>query len=89
MALYQPNAAHVTAQRTVVGMQAIRDFYSDLLFNRLPDAAFTLLNSTGQDPSRMFAWSAASNSGSVVDGNDTLGLRDGLIQYHYTRFTVS
>lgn len=87
-ALYQPNAAHVTAQRTVVGMQAIRDFYSDLLFNRLPGAVFTLLNAAGQDPSRMFTWSAASNGGSVVDGNDTLGMREGLIQYHYTRFSI-
>ncbi len=88
IALYQPNAAHVTAQRTVVGTQAIRDFYSDLLFNRLAGGTFTLLNATGQDPSRMFTWSATSNSGGVVDGNDTLGLRDGFIQYHYTRFSI-
>jgi len=89
VALYQPNAAHVTAQRTAVGMTSIRDFYGDLLSNRLPGAAFTLLDSRAQDNSIMFTWSAVSNSGNVNDGNDTLGLRDGLIQYHYTRFNVS
>ncbi|MBM4422813.1 MAG: nuclear transport factor 2 family protein [Chloroflexi bacterium] len=89
LALYQPNAAHVTAKRTIVGAEAIRDYYTDLLFNILPDAAFTLLDSTGQDPSRLFTWSATSARGNVIDGNDTLGLRDGLIQYHYTRFSLS
>ncbi|HLB46452.1 MAG TPA: nuclear transport factor 2 family protein [Anaerolineales bacterium] len=89
IALYQPNAAHVTARRTLVGTEAIRDYYGDLLTNRLPDAAFTVLDSTGQDPTRIFTWSALSNAGNVIDGNDTLGLRDGLIQYHYTRFTIA
>lgn len=88
LALYHPNAAHVTARRTIVGAEAIRDHYSDLLTNLLPDAAFTLLDSTGQDPTRIFTWSATSSAGNVIDGNDTLGLRDGLIQYHYTRFTI-
>lgn len=89
IALYQPNAAHVTAQRTVVGTPAIRDFYTDLLFSRMPGASFTLLDSSGQDPSRVFTWTAVSSGGKILDGNDTLGLREGRIQYHYTRFTIT
>jgi hypothetical protein len=59
-----------------------------LLSNRLSGAAFILLDSRAQDMSIMFTWSAVSNSGNVNDGNDALVLRDGLIQYHSTRFNV-
>ena len=87
--LYQPNAAHVTAKRTLVGNNAISNYYYDVLFNQLPNATFTLRTQSGQDPTRIFTWSAVSPKGQVLDGNDTLGLRDGLIQYHYTRFNIS
>jgi hypothetical protein len=86
--LYQPNAAHVTAKRTIVGNNAISNYYYDVLFNQLPNATFTVRSQTGQDPTRIFSWSALSPRGRVLDGQDTLGLRDGLIQYHYTRFSI-
>jgi len=86
--LYQPNAAHVTAQRTIIGNNAISNYYFDLLFNQLPNATFTLQTHSGQDPTRIFTWTAVSSKGRVLDGQDTLGLRDGLIQYHYTRFNI-
>ncbi len=89
VALYQPNAAHVTAERTVVGSSAIRDYYNDLLTNRLPSANFVMRSSSGHDPTVMFTWTANSSNGLVNDGSDTVGLREGLIQYHYTRFTVA
>ncbi len=89
VALYQPNAAHVTAERTVVGSSAIRDYYNDLLTNRLPSANFVMRSSSGHDPTAMFTWTANSSNGLVNDGSDTVGLREGLIQYHYTRFTVA
>ncbi len=87
--LYQPNAAHVTAKRTIVGDNAIYNYYYDLLFNLLPNAVFTRLDVTGQPPTRIFTWKATSDRGQVIDGNDTIGLRDGRIQYHYTRFTIT
>jgi len=88
VALYQPNAAHVTAKRTVIGTQAIRDFYTDL-FNQLPGAVFSAMDTSGQPPTRIFSWTASNGQNMINDGNDTLGLREGKIQYHYTRFTVS
>ena len=88
IALYHTNAAHVTAKRTIVGDNAIYNYYYEVLNDLLPVAAFPLLDTSGQDSTRVFTWSAVSSKGSVVDGNDTLGLRDGLIQYHYTRFTI-
>jgi hypothetical protein len=87
-ALYQPNAAYVTASQTIVGNNAIYNNFYDLLYNRLPNAAFSLLTQSGQDAARVFAWSAQNGVSRILDGNDTLGLRDGLIQYHYSRFSV-
>ncbi len=87
--LYVDNAAHVTGARTVLGRPAIRDWYQTVLTEILPNANFTLTGKSGTGDSRHFTWTASSDRGSVLDGNDTLGLRDGSIQYHYTYFTVA
>jgi hypothetical protein len=89
IALYQDNAAHVTSARTVVGSSAIVDWYKDLFTNRLPGAVFQVTGYSGSGNSRHFSWTATSSAGSVGDGNDTLGIRDGKVQYHYTYFTIS
>jgi len=87
--LYQPNAGHVTPKRTVVGLEDISKWYMDLLQNVLPGAQFNLIGSPGTGNSRRFRWTAAGPTGIVADGDDTLGLRDGLIQYHFSSFTVT
>jgi hypothetical protein len=89
IALYQDNAAHVTSDRTVVGSQPIIDWYMDLFANRLPGALFRLSSYTGTGNTRYISWTASSPKGNVVNGNDTIGLRNGKIQYHYTYFTIS
>ena len=89
IALYQDNAAHVTSASTIVGANAISDWYSDLFTNRLPGAVFQVTGYSGSGNSRHFAWTATSSAGSVRDGNDTLGIRDGKVQYHYTYFTIT
>ncbi|MFN2147927.1 MAG: hypothetical protein ACK2T2_06010, partial [Anaerolineales bacterium] len=86
--LYAQNAAHVTGDRTVVGVEPIRQWYQDVFTELLPDARFEVLGKTGEGRSRHFLWRAESSRGRVVDGNDTLGIVDGRIQYHYTYFTV-
>lgn len=87
--LYQENAAHVTGARTVVGKPAVQQWYQTLLTDLLPQGQFQLTGKSGLGSSRHFTWTASSDKGQVVDGKDTIGLRDGLIQYHYTYFTVS
>ena len=87
--LYQDNAAHVTGARTVVGKPAVQQWYQSMLSDMLPQGQFQLTGKTGSGNSRHFTWTANSGRGQVVDGKDTLGLRDGLIQYHYTYFTVN
>jgi len=86
--LYLDNAAHVTAERTVVGKEAVRNWYDGLLRQVLPNSEFLVTGKSGSGATRQFTWTARSDKGSVLDGNDTLGLRDGRILYHYTYFTV-
>lgn len=87
--LYQPDAGHVTARRTVVGAEDLSKWYLSLLKDTLAGARFTLVEAAGHGNSRRFKWSATGPRGAVRDGDDTLGLREGLIQYHYTSFTVA
>lgn len=87
--MYQDNAAHVTGARTVVGKPAVQQWYQSMLTDLLPQGQFQLTGKSGYGSSRHFTWTATSDKGQVVDGKDTLGLRDGLIQYHYTYFTVA
>jgi len=86
--LYLDNAAHVTGERTVVGKAAVKKWYEQLLTKLLPNAEFKVTGKNGSGSTRQFTWTARSDRGTVLDGNDTLGLRDGRILYHYTYFTV-
>lgn len=86
--LYHENAAHVTAAQTLSGRSAIAGWYRHLLGRLLPGARFELTGHSGEGSSRHFTWTAAGPTGTVLDGNDTLGLRDGKIQYHYTYFNA-
>lgn len=87
--LYKKNAAHVTGDRTIVGRSAIQEWYRTFLSNILQNGKFEVTGKSGSGRTRQFMWRATSNSGKVLDGNDTLGLIDGRIQYHYTYFNVT
>lgn len=87
--LYRPDAGHVTAERTIVGQPAVERWYVELLRMRLPGASFRLLDLQVHANSRRFRWVAHSPRGQVLDGDDTLGLVDGRIQYHFASFTIS
>jgi hypothetical protein len=87
--LYENNAVHVTPDRTVQGVDAIRLWYQTLFNQVLPEATFTLMDETGRIGSRHFSWLASSSKGNVVDGQDSFGLVNGKIVYHYTYFTIS
>ena len=89
MALYHPNAGHVSSSQMIFGTQAIREWYERLVDDLLPQASFKTTDVRGQQSSWTFAWSCASSAGKVIDGRDTLGMRGGRIQYHYTRFAIT
>jgi hypothetical protein len=86
--LYHDNAAHVTGERTIFSKQAIGAWYQRLLTEMLPRGKFALTGKIESTTSRHFTWTAESASGKVVDGNDTIGLREGKIQFHYTYFNI-
>jgi len=88
-ALYTDRAAHVTGARTIVGRELIEAWYKALFKKLLPKARFEMTSKSISGRSRHVTWKASSDNGSVSDGNDTLGLQDGLIQYHYTYFTIT
>jgi hypothetical protein len=87
--LYNPTAVHVTAARTIQGHPAIRAWNQSLFNQLLPNAVFTLTGFSGTGGSRHFTWTAVSPLGNVQNGNDTLGLLNGKIAYHYSFFTIS
>jgi hypothetical protein len=87
--LYAENAAHVTGARTIVGQGAILDWYRKVFTELLPEADFEMTGKSGSANSRHFTWTAKGPQGSVRDGNDTLGLREGRIQYHYSQFSIA
>jgi hypothetical protein len=89
LALYNPTAVHVNASRTVQGIALLRAWYSSLFTQILPEATFTHTGFSGSGSSRYFTWTAASKSGKVRNGSDTLGLINGKIAYHYTFFSVN
>lgn len=86
--LYHPDVAHVTPNRAVQGTTAIRDFYFDLL-SRLGNGVFTTTSVQDNPPTKIIQWAAQSGNGSINDGQDTLSVINGKIQYHFSRFTVS
>ena len=89
VSLYRENAVHVTAARTIVGKAKIKAWYQSLFNQILPNATFVVTGQTGSGNSRHFTWSARSGQGNVNDGQDTFGLQNGKIAYHYTHFSVT
>ena len=87
MALYQSNAVLVTANKTAQGHDDIRAYYVDLL-GKLSGAEITAETELSQANIRHVRWQAlgASTGFEIRDGQDTLGTRQGLIQYHSSVF---
>jgi ketosteroid isomerase-like protein len=89
MALYDTNAVHVDSASTIQGNTAIRTWFTKLFNQTLPNATFTLGENSSNASSRYFSWTAKSNIGNVMDGNDSFGIVAGKIVYHYTQFSVT
>lgn len=89
ISLYNPTAVHITAARTIQGWIALRTWFQSLFTQLLPEATFVLTSYTGSGNSRHFTWTATSSAGQVNNGNDTFGLLNGKIAYHYSFFTIT
>jgi hypothetical protein len=88
--LYQPNAVLITPRKIYLGHNALRGYYASLLADELPGAAFTVETRFGEGYIRHLRWDAtgATNGRSVSDGQDTLALRQGLVQYHSSIYKI-
>ncbi|MGA9532853.1 MAG: nuclear transport factor 2 family protein [Anaerolineales bacterium] len=86
--LYTDKAAHVTGERTVVGRAPVEAWYRRLFGQLLPEATFEVTGKMVDGPTRHFTWIASSSNGQVQNGNDTLRVLDGRIQYHYSYFSI-
>jgi hypothetical protein len=84
VSLYTPTAIYITSSRTKQGTAALKAEYTHFFQNVVPNATFTLINSSGTGSSRHFSWRAVTPQGQIRDGNDTVGLINGKISYHYT-----
>ena len=73
----------------VKGNKAIREWYGQIYPHIFPNLKMTLTGYTGKDNSRRFTWTASSSLGNVENGNDTLGILNGKIAYHYTYFSTA
>jgi hypothetical protein len=89
VSLYHENAGHVNAQRMILGIQAIREWYRKMLDELLPSGNFAIDHVRGKGTSWTFNWTFHSPAGQMAGGKDTLGLREGRIQYHYSSFAGS
>jgi hypothetical protein len=87
--LYSSTAVHVNSARTIQGTVAVRAWYQSLFNQILPNATFVHTGFSGSDSTRHFTWTATSTAGNVYNGNDTFGLINNQIAYHYTSFTIS
>lgn len=86
---YVPSAVHVTSSQTIQGLSQIRAWYQHLFADVLPQGQFTLTGYSGSGNVRHLTWTATSQVGSVLNGNDTLGISNGKISYHYSFFQLS
>jgi hypothetical protein len=57
--------------------------------SRLGDARFSVSSVQDAAATKIISWTAQSGNGSINDGQDTLSVAGGKIQYHFTKFTVS
>ena len=87
--LYASTAVHINSVRTTQGLENIRSWYNTFFRDVLPNANFTLTGYAGTGNSRHLTWTASSSKGVVQNGNDTFGLLNEKISYHYTFFTVT
>ena len=88
--LYTDDAVHITASKTVQGKEAIQTWHKNFLTNSFPNATFEITSVSGTGSTRSFTWKGVSPTrGKIENGNDTIGLIDGKIAYHYKYFKIT
>ncbi|MEA4908942.1 MAG: nuclear transport factor 2 family protein [Anaerolineaceae bacterium] len=89
MSLYASNAVHVTAAQTIQGTDAIRAWYNTFINQTIPNATFKLTGQSTTGNSYPFTWQASSSKGNIQNGNDTMGVVNNKISYHYSFYSIT
>ncbi len=89
LALYHPQAVHVTYLRITQGAASLRGWLEAFFNDLLPDARFISNGYEKAEQHRHLAWKAVSRKGVVNNGSDTLGLANGKIIYHFSSYNLN
>jgi hypothetical protein len=88
--LYEPDAVLVTLSRTLRGQNELRAYYVDLLSSMAPQGQFSILNRVDEPAANRVTWTVVSQTASrLKKGEDNIGLRQGLIQYHSSMYQLT
>ncbi len=88
-ALYAANGVHIYGGGAMVqGIPSIRQWYSDLFTNQLPNATFTINGAAGTGPTRHLLWLAVAPGGKVFNGETTINTINNKIVYLTDVFNV-
>jgi hypothetical protein len=86
--IYAPNAVLVTSEQTLQSNTDIRVFWGRILTNKLNDGIFTIKTKEVSGNTIHYTWSCTSYRGKVKDGQDTLGIKNNKVIYHYSHFNI-
>ena len=84
LSLYDDRAIFVTSKKTIQGTNSLNGWYAALLTTLYPTAAFSLVEYSGSDVTKKITWKITPTSGSEIVVQDTLGLQENKILYHYS-----
>ena len=82
--LYQENAIYVTSHKSIQGKNALNGWYAALLTTLYPQAAYELVEFKGTENSKILTWKIIQPDKQAIQVEDTLGLKDEKILYHYS-----
>jgi hypothetical protein len=86
--LYTEDIVHISPMGTIQGINAVGSFLNSLLNQMLPSSTFLLTGSNKVGNSYNFTWESSSSSAIIKNGNDTIGVINNKIAYHYSYFTI-
>jgi len=84
---YQPDAVHIDAKETIQGLTSLSTWYTEVINSDFKEKTIQILDISKKDHTRQFSWIAKASNGDSVEGNDTLGLLENKIIYHFSSFS--
>jgi hypothetical protein len=87
--IYAKNAVLVTPRKTIQGEENIKTFYEQVLAVELKSGDFRVTSKRVVDNTIHYKWTCTSQTGNVIDGKDTLGIRNDKVIYHYCFYTIT